>query len=197
MKLEQLKLYLENQIGESLEDGRPNWDLPHTKAVVFHVEEIIKHTPSLNLNPYIMVIAAWCHDWGYAELYKDGKDKNYDEMMKIKPLHMSIGGEKTKKLLEEDPFDFLNSEQKREIVHLVEIHDNLSALKSVNELVLMEADTLGGMDISFVTPTFNKDSNDKYTKEVKQLRLPLFITEYGLRKFEEFLTKRSNLYDEK
>ena len=64
---------LKSTILSELEAGRPNWDKPHTEAVVEHIKAIINSEPSLNLDTEVIVIAAYAHDWGYAGLFEDGK----------------------------------------------------------------------------------------------------------------------------
>lgn len=58
-----------NAILPELEKGRPNFDRPHTVAVVIKVKEIIKNNPQLKLDEAVLIVAAYSHDWGYADLF--------------------------------------------------------------------------------------------------------------------------------
>jgi len=179
MKLSLIKQNLIDTIYPELEKGRPNWDKPHTEAVVYHIEQIVNSHKELKLNINVLIIAAFAHDWGYAGLFNDGKEVDYDNIADKKKLHMEIGARKIKNLLKDSFFEFLLEKEKEEIEHLVLVHDRLAGIESINERILLEADTLGGLDSSFVKPTFDKESNEKYIQEIIVDRVPLFITDYS------------------
>jgi hypothetical protein len=65
-------------------------------------------------------------------------------------------------------------------------------LKDNDELVLMEADTLGGLDTDFVTPSWTKEQNAKYLEDVRNKRFPKFISPQGKHAFGECFKKRLN-----
>ncbi len=185
---------LQETIFPELEKGRPNWDKPHTQAVVEHLKAIVNHSPELNLDFDVLLIAAYAHDWGYAGLFKDGKPLSIDDVNDAKSAHMTIGVKKLTELLKNLIFDFLSSQRKQRAIHLVEIHDKIDQLTDPDELVLMEADTLGGLDIEKVKPSFDPDSNTKYMVGVKNHRFPKFITDYGKMQFEKLYQMRVNFY---
>ncbi len=185
---------LKSTILPELEAGRPNWDKPHTETVVEYIKAIINHSPELNLDKDVLIIAAYAHDWGYAGLFKDGKPLNLDDVNNAKEAHMKIGADKLKTLLANKLFDFLSVAQKERIIHLVRIHDNLQSLEEPDELALMEADVLGGLDIEKVKPNFDRVSNDKYLRDVKSKRFPMFITDYGKQQFEKLYKSRQEYY---
>lgn len=187
--------FLQEHVFPELEAGRPGWDKPHTESVVEYVKSIIDASPELKLDRDVLVIAAYAHDWGYAGLFAGTPRAEFDDIVKAKGEHMVIGAQKIKNLLEESVFDFLKLEQKERIVHLVGIHDNLESLRDSDEFVLMEADTLGGLDTSRVKPSFDNASNEKYLVGVRKRRLPIFITKYGKDHFEELFTKRQKFYE--
>ena len=58
----------------------------------------------------------------------------------------------------------------------------------------MEADTLGALDNQFVTPTFDKQSNETYMRGPLQKRLSLFITEYGKEEAQRLVKEREEYY---
>lgn len=187
--------YLKNIIFGDLRKGDPNWDLPHTEAVVHHIKQIVKNSPQLNLDLVVLVFAAYGHDWGYAKFYKKGESLSREDYMKAKKLHMGLGADKMKKVLSNGVFDHLTKNQKKRILHLISVHDNLDILKENDELALMEADTLGGLDINFVKPSFTKEENEKHMQGVLKKRRPKFITNYGKKKFDELFKLRKKYYE--
>ncbi len=178
-----------------LETGRPNWDKPHTILVVKKLREILSHTPQLNLDETVLLIAAYAHDWGYAGLFKNGQKLTLDDVIDQKTAHAKIGVEKLTKLLEIPVFNTLTQIQKDRAVHLVAVHDRLGEWKDLDELILMEADTLGGIDPFELEPGFDPASNEKYMKGVKQSRIPYFVTDYGKREVEKLFKARQEYYD--
>ena len=63
--LEKLEKYLQDKVFPKLEAGRPDWDKPHTQAVVDHLKNILQNSPKLNLDEHVLLIAAYTHDLGY------------------------------------------------------------------------------------------------------------------------------------
>ncbi|MCA9370121.1 MAG: HD domain-containing protein [Pseudomonadales bacterium] len=186
--------FLRATIFPELELGRPGWDKLHTPRVVAYAKKILDHTPNLPVNRDVLVIATYAHDWGYAGLFQNGSPLQIDDVISAKEFHMKIGAEKIQALLQNDVFDFLSQEQKRRIVHLVGVHDKLQVLTKPDEIILMEADTLGGLDPGKTKPSFDAASNARYMQRARDRRLPLFITEYGRAQFELLYAKREALY---
>ena len=193
-KLNNIEAYLKEKILSNLERGRPNFDKPHTIAVVYWLKQIIKHSPELNLNETVLLIAAYAHDWGYADMFSQKQQLQYGDVRNAKDEHMKLGASKLRKLLSDKFFSFLTNKQKNRCIHLVRVHDILSDLKDTDELVLMEADTLGGLDTNFVKPTFDFKSNEKYIRGVKDKRVPKFITEFGKKAVKILIQRRMNYY---
>lgn len=194
IELPEYEVFVKEAIFPELEQGRPNWDQPHTEVVVMHIKSIINENPQLPLDPVVLIIAAYAHDWGYAGLFYNGQILSSEDIQEVKDLHMEIGAEKLSLLLENPVFNFLSLEQKQRAVHLVLNHDRLEALTELDELILMEADTLAGLDVEKVTPTFNQASNQRYMATALNKRFPLFITEFGKKEFERLYQSRSNYY---
>lgn len=194
MELNELDKHLQNKILPDLEKGRPGFDKPHTLSVAKKVIEIANSVPDLHLDEFVLLIAAYAHDWGYSNLYAGGKPVNLNRNSPEKIAHMGIGAGKVKDLLKDSFFDFLNDSQKQRIVHLVLVHDNLEHLSDPDELILMEADTLGGLDINYVKPTLDPVVNEKYMNGVRKIRLPKFITDYGKKEFERLFEGRAQYY---
>jgi hypothetical protein len=187
--LQKMERLLELIIYPDLERGRPNWDKPHTELVVKYVKLLIQNAEVPNLDEAVLIIAAYAHDWGYADLYGAKSKISYNEMLDTKKMHMQLGAEKIEKLLNNKIFDVLSAEQKARIVHLVGIHDKISALSAIDELILMEADTLGGLEGNEKFGTLNDKEQVRYINGVKHLRIPKFITEYGKSIAYKFLNK--------
>ena len=196
-QLDDIENYLNKKILPDLERGRSNFDRPHTVAVVYWLKQIISHSPELNLDRIVLLIAAYAHDWGYADMFSQKQQLQYDDVKNAKVVHMKVGAEKLQKLLNGKFFSFLDNKQKKRCVHLVAVHDNLDKLKDKDELVLMEADTLGALDVSFVKPTFDFESNEKYMQEVQEKRLPKFITKFAKEAVKRLIQRRVNYYLEK
>lgn len=185
---------LEHKVQEvifpELEKGDPKWDLPHTKAVVHYVKEILNKANLPQQDDEVLTIAAYAHDWGYTKFYRTDRSLTQSEYTEAKKYHMDIGAEKVANLLKDKIFLSLSEKQKGRIVHLVSIHDKLDLLKDLDEIILMEADTLGGLDTDFITPTFTKEEGERYVHNVKTKRLPLFRNEFSKNKAKELIEKR-------
>lgn len=186
----QIEQLLQKHIFPDLEKGRPNWDLPHTQAVVYWTKQIL---PETNLDPLVLITAAYAHDWGYIGLFPHGA--SYDQIQKMKPKHMERGAEMIGKLLKSDNLiSYYDSGQIDRIVHLVAVHDKLRQLKDEDEILLAEADTLGALDNNFVKPTFSAADNKKYTQEVRRRRRPLFMHPRAINAFEKLISQREKYY---
>jgi len=194
--INQIKLenYLKEKIFTDLEKGRPNWDKPHTIAVVAWLKRILANTPNLNLDKTVLLIAAYAHDWGYSQIYSTDNLTNYGQVQNAKLIHMDLGANKVKTLLNKKFFGFLSESQKERVVHLVQVHDRLDRLSHPDELILMEADTLGALDVSLVKPTFDYQSNLKYIDEVRKNRISKFITNYSKKTVEKLIQARLDFY---
>jgi hypothetical protein len=112
-----------------------------------------------------------------------------------KEKHMTAGAKKLKDLLKDPFFNPLLQKQKNRAIHLVKMHDKLDQLKDIDELILMEADSLGGLDVEHVTFSFDKESKAKFLKNSREKRLPKFITDWGKEEFERLFLLRQK-YDE-
>jgi putative nucleotidyltransferase with HDIG domain len=176
-----------------LSKGR-EWDVPHTKAVVYYAEQI---AGSENLDLLVIVTAAWLHDIGYSSLFEGSDSKKFEQVMNKKAAHM-VNGEKMAREFLAQPHikSFYKKEQIERIVHLVSVHDKIDELKDKDEIALMEADTLGALDASRVTPTFNRKDAAKYINEdVLGRRFPKFQTQLGIRLFQEVLPRFMSYFE--
>ena len=185
---------LENTIYPDLENGRPNWDLHHTKAVVRYMESILETHPELALDPEVMIPAAMAHDWGYAGLFRKGQPVSLAQNKDKKAEHMVLGAQKIEELLNNETFDYLTNRQKERIVHLVSVHDKLTELKDTDELVLMEADTLGATDINGLKPTHSYQEYLQWLDNTTANRITRFRTNYSKQKIKQLLLERARHY---
>lgn len=190
----EIEVYLRSIIFPDLERGRPNWDKPHTQAVVKYVKEIMRSNPHLQLDDEVMIIAATAHDWGYSGLFEAGRPVTFAENLDKKEEHMRLGAEKAKNLLFESRFNFLSKAQKDRIVHLIAVHDKVAILKDTDELVLMEADTMGVADPTAAKPTHTRAEYEKWRKHTEEERVTRFITDYSKEKVKDLLDLREKYY---
>ena len=188
-----IEKFTKEAIFKELSAGDPLWDVPHTTAVVHHLKQILKYSPGLeDVDSTVVIIAAYGHDWGYSKFYRPGQPLTKEEYMEAKKTHAKMAYEKINYLLKNDIYKTLNSVQKDRILHLILVHDQLDILKDKDELVLMEADTLGSLDADFVTSTWTKEQTLKHLEDVRKKRLTKFITRQGINEFEECFRKRMN-----
>jgi len=190
-----LEAYLEEKILPDLEKSRGGFDKIHTLEVVDWLKQIIEHNPDLKLDKDILLIAAYAHDWGYSDLFREGEVMQFEKVENAKKLHMELGAKKLEKLLNDNFFSFLTDKQKKRAIHLVAIHDKKFELKDVDELVLMEADMLSGLDVNTKKPVFDAESNKKFMEAMLATRIPKFITKFGKNEAKKLIEARVDYYN--
>ena len=189
-----IEKHLKKCILPDLERGRANYDKAHTVAVVYWLKEILNHH-TYNGNSLVLLIAAYAHDWGYADLFiKSNGVVQLNDVLAAKKQHMIVGAEKLQALLQGDVFSALSDEEKKRCVHLVSVHDDLDNLTDADELLLMEADTLGMLDVERVKPTFDIDSNTRFLNKVQTKRIPKFMTDFGKKMVAKLVYDRQEYY---
>jgi hypothetical protein len=119
---------------------------------------------------------------------------DFAKVENAKPLHMELGAKKIQKLLEDDFFSFLTTEQKERCVHLVAVHDKKFEIKDTDELVLMEADMLSSLQISSGKPVYDAESNKKFMEAMLATRIPKFITEFGKNEANKLIQAREDYF---
>ncbi len=191
--MDKIEEYLKEKILFDLEKSRGGFDKIHTLEVVEWIKKIIDHNPDLKLDKTVLVVAAYAHDWGYSELFKDDEVMNFDKIENAKRRHEELGAEKIKNLLKDDIFSSLTGEQKERCVHLVAVHDKKLEIKDTDELILAEADILSGIDID-TKPKLDPKSNKLLMDSVLNIRLPKFITEFSKIEAEKLIKKRIDYY---
>jgi len=159
---QQLWTLASNYAFKYLKQGRPDFDVPHTQAVVhwaFHLstdynrrvtERAIENGPPVDVS--VLVTAALFHDIGYYGEFAE--DPGLAEISDRKAKHMAVGAKMVGNFFESLTTPFFNKKQIHQICHLVSVHDNLDKIHKMDEVILLEADTLGAIDVDWVEPTF-------------------------------------------
>jgi len=111
--------------------------------------------------------------------------------MDRKTAHMFEGARLAVEFLKRPEIQpFYTLEQIDRIVHLVLVHDKIEELQDLEEIALMEADTLGAIDIDRVKPTFDKENAEKYiNNDLTLRRFPRFLTGTGIKFFNQLSPK--------
>lgn len=188
--------YLKEKILPDLVDSRGGFDKIHTLEVVDWIKQIIDHNPQLKLDQIVLIIAAYTHDWGYSDIFKKGQVMTEEILKPAKPLHMVLGAEKTKKLLNDKFFSFLTDKQKKRCIHLVAVHDKKYEIDATDEIVLMEADMLSTLDVDSEKGVIDPKSNKALMDSILNIRLPKFITQFSKDEAEKLIQKRIKYYKE-
>ncbi len=189
MDTKKLEDFLQEKIFPDVERGRLG-DKPHTLLVAKYLKEIVKSLANEKLDLDVLLIAGYAHDWGYTDMFKGGESLRLATIGAQKDSHMLAGLQKLQKLLKDDFFNFLTEARKERAAHLVSVHDKLENLKEIDELVLMEADSLGGMDIDVMGVFQYKESEERFMKKSKTLRFSKSISDYGKAEYERLYKKR-------
>lgn len=191
----QIETVLQESIFPDLLKGRKDFDLPHTKAVVHWMKELLRSLDDPKLDPQVMITAAYAHDWGYIGLFDGVNSSDPKEIAKRKPLHMERGSKMIRELIEEKLSNFFTEEQKDAVAHLVLMHDRVEDLKTDEEILIMEGDTLGMLDTDLVKPTFSKEDNQRFMeREIKTRRKNVFTHHVAIKELERLTKVRENYY---
>ena len=184
----QAEKILRQTILKDLENkGRKGYDRLHTEAVVFWMKQLLGSLP--HLDSQVLITAAYAHDWGYARVKGISEARDFQAMIKFKPLHMQFGAEMVEQLLYTKLAKYFTEQQKLRTIHLVRVHDKVRELTAEDELTLMEADTLGGLDRTRVPSTLSKEDERRYLKiSIHHLRLPRFVHQEAKEIANELLT---------
>ncbi len=179
---EELKDLAESYALEILSHGRPGWDVPHTLAVVSWANKLAM---TQGLDVLVLTMAAYLHDIGYYGQFDGLQSAGLDQVMDKKEKHMVVGAAMATIFLNSAEISkYLLSDQVKRIIHLVAVHDRVEHLNDLDELVLMEADSLGAIDVDFVEPTYKGEEALNYltTRMVKRRRR--FITPEAMRAYD-------------
>jgi len=182
----------ENQIKNRtlalLKNGRPDFDVPHTLAVVYWMKELLKNEAG---DEKILIPAAYLHDIGYSRMkiaagWQGTKDAKKD--------HMAHGAALAKPILKDLGFDLGEREK---IIKLIRAHDKLETISSPEECLLFEADSLGQIDIARVRSNFDLPDRKKFIDSFEKNRLPRFKTKTGKKLASILFPRAKSFYLEK
>lgn len=184
---------------EFLKKGRGDFDPTHTEAAVYYALVIGSY---YGLDLTVLYTAARLHDIGYAGQADDGQLIAYEAVQAAKGAHMEVGEERAEEFLNRDDIrDHFTQAQKYLIVHLVLVHDNVEDLKTLYEIIIMEADTLAAISLNAldhitVITTFGYPDGKRYIeKDLLGRRHPQFKTYPGKLFFEVLSPEFEKYYD--
>ena len=172
--LEKWEKELSDKVFKYLTNGRPNWDIPHTKAVVYWAKVICLKEKVDHENTKIIISSAYLHDIGYSFTKVEA---NYSSVNRAKDDHMLIGAQETKKILYK--IGLYSDAEIIEISNIVLRHDILNRNFTLNEQILIEADSLAQLDRKRVKPNFNQADYNKFIMDYQKKRKPVFKTVGG------------------
>ncbi len=177
--------------------GRPKWDKPHTEAVVHWMKHLLVEINNPQINPKVMITAAYAHDWGYAQLFDLTKPVSINDSRSQKDLHMKRSQHMIERLIYERMARYFSAIEVLRITHLVSVHDYPDKLKDEDEILLMECDTLGMVDVDHVKPTLTKKDNQRFLQNsILKKRLPKFIHPPAKDIAQELITQREKYYQD-
>ncbi|MFW0870949.1 MAG: HD domain-containing protein [Patescibacteria group bacterium] len=181
--------YLLVNIVPELAQGRPDWDLPHTLKVVEYVKIITDiHSAEPSLNRDVLIISAYLHDYGYRYFLDDIIPHRPTLGGRAKEEHALKSAEKWQEIKNHEVFNFLSEEDKDQIEHLILVHDKVYDLQDIDELVLMEADTLGALGTKSQVDV-TSDAYQRYLRATQEKRISRFITPYAKDEAERLLSE--------
>ncbi len=175
--------------------GRPSWDKPHTEAVVYWMKELLRRLDKPNLNSQVLITAAYAHDWGYAGLFQQKSPITIDQARTKKTAHQTRGARWIERLIYQRLSRHFSEPEILRVTHLVLSHDSINKLETEDELLLMECDALGMIDVERVTPTLSPAEN-QYLLDTSlyNKRLPKFIHPEAKEIAEKLLQQREVYY---
>jgi len=157
-----------------------DWDLRHTFSAVSAMKKIIAKEGGCER---VLVPVMYLHDIGYVGALKTCY--SLEDRIKAKAGHMERGSKLAKEILSKLNF---SPEEIEKIVYLISVHDKLDDLKSRDELLVLEADSLAQID-PFVGNTFGEEEFAKYVKIFEERRAPKFVTRAGKELLSEYIQK--------
>lgn len=172
--------FIWNAASSYLENGRKGWDIPHTLAAVHWMRELLKHETG---NEKILVTTMYLHDIGIVPF--DPQQTGLSGQLARKRQHMELGAQNTEDILRS--LTEFSNEEKKQIIFLVSIHDDLSKIKGPDAQLVFEADCLGQIDRNRVKSTMSPEESRKFLEYFQKERLSLFKTKTGIRFAEALL----------
>lgn len=176
-----------------LQHARENYDVPHTELVVSYVLELLQQPEVPQKDVLIMYTAAWFHDTGNDGLFQSNKESHtLNSVLDRKKTHMEKSEQYIRDFFASSPQidKAYTKEQQERIAHLVSVHDNIPILTDADELILMEADSLGALKQNMLTTNASslfsvEDSKNYIRHHIVGKRAVKFFTTYGKRLLRE------------
>jgi putative nucleotidyltransferase with HDIG domain len=165
----------------NFENYQTNWNYWHTLKVVEYAKRL---AIAEKANSKILMSAAYLHDIGYAKLLPLRYDLS--QRKAAKKEHMKLGADFTKKVLPK--INFSNCEIWR-VSHLVGIHDEVEKIKTHDEQIIMEADSLAMLTPLKVESDFSLADRIKFFEKFKNSRAIRFKTKLGKKLLNELIPK--------
>jgi len=151
--------------------GKPGWDVPHTMSTVYWMKRLLGKEDG---DERILVSTMYLHDIGYFGSFKKGYTKADVDNLGI--LHMQRGSQEAEKILKRLRY---TPKEIKEITHLISMHGYLEQASTHNEILVVEADGLGQVDIDRVKPTYTKEDYLKFLDVFEKRRVPKYKTKLG------------------
>jgi hypothetical protein len=189
----------ENIVKIMEEKGRKDYDAPHTRNVVDYTKKIIELNHQkvgkfegmyveldesfLPINPIVLLITAYAHDWAYVDLLENSA---YIDMKEKKTLHMSVGAKKIHSFLTD--IKYFHEKKLRESISILEglgvrVKKN-SSIKSISPFWFLEdTDWISQIvDLVRVHDDFEEFSQDQSTMEYWHQRIFMMADTLGMLK---------------
>lgn len=177
---------LKKEVLNILRNGRPNWDIPHTLTSVYYMKKLLKHEIG---DKKILISTMYLHDIGYSWVRMDLNKR--DNVIKSKVDHMKNGVIFGRQIL--DKLDYTDDE-KKQILHLISIHDNLNDFFDSNKQLVFEADSLSQIDIRRAKSNLSIDDRTKFINSFEEKRMPKFKTKTGIKLVNKLFKRAKKFY---
>jgi hypothetical protein len=137
--------------------GRPDWDIPHTLDSVNWMKKLVKKEGG---NEKVLVTAMYFHDSGYPQLRKN---YNYEEVIAAKKNHAAEGAKLAKETLKK--IGSFDSQEIKQIVYLVKMHDKHRNLRSKDRKMVMDSDGLAQINWDAIPPNLDRENCVKFLEK--------------------------------
>lgn len=175
--------------------GRHQWDKPHTEAVVYWMKHLLKKIDDSQLNSKVMITAAYAHDWGYISLFDQKRITSIKKVVPYKKAHMKRSVELIERLISQRLPGYFNQSELLQLTRIISVHDDIKNISANDEILLMECDALGMLDVERVPPTLSQIENDYFMEHsIYKRRLPRFIHQEAKEAAEKLVKEREVFY---
>ncbi len=169
---------------ELLEEGKPDYDIPHTLGAVYLLKKLIKKEGG---DEKILIPTMYFHDSGFPKLKKG---YSYQESIDAKKMHAKRGSENVKKIL--PSLGYFKKEEIDRIAYLIKNHEKYKNIIEKDRQLIFEADILSKIDFNRVKPNFNKKNLIEWLKKTYNKKSKYLKTKTGkelMKKMEKNIEK--------